>query len=160
MRHDLTFARQSSGSLFLRTAMLALTPGSCLACCSMSLRAPLHGLHIQRGCKSVPVFVMPAIGRAGPQPRTQATQYNSPGSAIRLSTATVADGMATGPGLTWTGVATPARDDKGWPSEALEEREIPLCWLAMLVSWIAKWITNWRIDLLLGLIWQHNGWLL
>ena len=71
MRHDLTFCRQSSGPVCLSLARLALRSRSVLAMCSMALRAPLQGRHIQRGHVIVPVFVIKPIGRGGPQPKTQ-----------------------------------------------------------------------------------------
>ena len=58
---------------FLRLIRAALALGSLLHCPSMAFRAPLQGRHIQRGDVWVAVFVICAIGRGGPHPKTQLT---------------------------------------------------------------------------------------
>ena len=102
----------------------------------------------------MPVLAMREVGRGGPQPKTQSTMPNAPGLSTLLAMASAGTGRLAL--LLWPGLATRARETAGWPSEEPEAGFMPW-WLAMLVSWMAKWIANWRIDLLPRQIWLQNG---
>ena len=76
----------------------------------------------------MPVFVMWAIGRGGPQPKTQFTK--APSAWLTIGLAAASAGVAMLSLLLWQGLPCTAWGRAGWPSEALDG-DIIICWDAM-----------------------------